>query len=95
MPLNEISKVLQSNAGYHIMKVTARAPAVAATDTTPAAPETARVSHILIRQVPVNRKKIMDSIRAKKFAEAKKEYYQSLLKSAKVTCFLYPDMVFE
>lgn len=95
MPIGELSPVLQSNAGFHIMKVTARTPAVAATDTTPEAPETARVSHILIRQVPINRKKIMDTIRSNKFAAAKKEYYQSLLKSAKVTCFLYPDMVFE
>ena len=58
-------------------------------------PESVRISHIFIRQVPVNRKAIMDTLLAEKFDKAKKAYYKELRDKAKITCFIYPDMVFQ
>ncbi|MBP5321024.1 MAG: peptidylprolyl isomerase [Kiritimatiellae bacterium] len=95
LPVGKLSPVVHSNVGYHILKVTAKMPAVPKTETTPAVPESVRISHIFIRQVPVNRKAIMDTLLAEKFDKAKKAYYKELRDKAKITCFIYPDMVFQ
>ena len=95
LPVGKISPVIHSNVGYHILKVTAKMPAVPKTDTTPAVPESIRLSHIFIKQVPINRKAIMNTLLAEQFDKAKKAYYKELREKSKITCFIYPDMVFQ
>ena len=60
--IGAIGPVIQTRFGYHVLKVTARSPATPATGSSPAVPETVRVSHILLKSVPVDRKGITDSI---------------------------------
>lgn len=92
--IGEVGPVIRSSRGYHILKVTARAPATAATDSTPAVPETVRLSHILLKTVPMDRKKMIDTILCKKFKQGSKEYYEEIKGKAKIECFLFPELEF-
>ncbi len=89
-----IGPVIQSRFGYHIVKVTAHSPAQKATASTPAVPETVRLSHILIKSIPVERKRITDSILRTKYNTAVENYYRGLKAKAKIECYLYNDMSF-
>ncbi|MBO4286863.1 MAG: peptidylprolyl isomerase [Kiritimatiellae bacterium] len=92
--IGEIGPVVRSSLGYHILKVTAKMPKRAKTDTTPEVPESIRLSHILFRSIPINRKAISDVILKLKYDQGVNEFYQKLLSTASVECFLYPDMTF-
>lgn len=89
-----IGPVIQTRAGYHIIKVTAHTPAQAATASTPAVPETVRASHILINRIPVDRKRISDSIIEVKYKAGVQRYFTELKAKAKIECYLYKDMTF-
>jgi len=89
-----ISPVFQTRFGYHVLKVTAHSPAKAATGSTPAIPETVRVSHILLKSIPVDRKRISDSILRTKYNAATEAYFRELKAKAKIECLLYKDMKF-
>ncbi len=89
-----IGPIVETIYGYHIIKVTAHTPAQAATASTPAIPETVRASHILIKRVPVDRKRISDSILRTKYNAAVQKYYSELKAQAKIECYLYKDMTF-
>ena len=89
-----IGPVVQSRFGYHILKVTAHSPAQKATASTPAVPETVRLSHILIKHIPVDRKRITDSIMRTKYNVGVENYYRELKSKAKIECYLYKDMAF-
>lgn len=95
LPVGGISRVVQSNAGFHILKVTAKTPARPKTAAEPARPETVRLSHIFLKKVPVRRKAAIDTIRTRKFEAAKAAYYKKLRAKHTITCFLYPDMIFQ
>jgi len=94
LEVGKISPVIQTRFGYHILKVAAHSPAKAATSSTPALPETVRVSHILLKQIPVDRRAITDSILRSKYNAGVENYYRALKAKAKIECFLYKDMVF-
>lgn len=89
-----VGPVIQTSFGYHLLKVTARSDAQAATASTPAIPATARISHILLKSVPVDRKRITDSILRAKYNAGVQAYFRSLKAKAKIECFLYKDMAF-
>lgn len=95
LPIGKLSDVLISRSGYHLVKVTSRMSAKPKTETTPAVAESAHVFHIFLKKVPINRKQILDAILRKKYAEEKRAHYLSLLKKAKISCFLYPDLTFQ
>jgi parvulin-like peptidyl-prolyl isomerase len=92
--IGEISEIITSPYGYHIIKVTAHSPAQDKTDSTPAIPETIRASHILIKTVPIIKKKIIETLQKEKYQQESKELYRNLLKQADVKCFLYDDIEF-
>lgn len=92
--VGEIGPVVRSARGYHILKVTSKTPKRPKTDTTPEVPETIRLSHILFRSIPINRKAISDVILKLKYDQVVNEFYRKLLSNASVECFLYPDMTF-
>ncbi len=92
--VGEIGPIFESAQGYHIVKVTARNPAKKATATTPAVPETVRASHILIKRIPTDRKRLSESYLRTKFQNESKAFFAALKEKAKIECFLYPDLVF-
>lgn len=89
-----VGPIIESRFGYHIVKVTAHAPAKAATATTPAIPETVRASHILVKTIPVDRSRISDTILKSKFNKGVQAYFAELKSKAKIECYLYKDMTF-
>ncbi|MDX9868263.1 MAG: peptidylprolyl isomerase [Kiritimatiellia bacterium] len=92
--VGEIGPVIETRFGYHIIKTTSRMPAKAATATTPAVPETVRAAHILIKSVPVNRKRLSDTILRRKYNAGVETFFAELKKKAEITCYLYRDMTF-
>jgi len=92
--VGEIGKVVETTQGYHLIKVTAHTPAKTATASTPAIPETVRASHILIKRIPVDRKRIADSIIKTKYEAGVRRYFAELKSKAKIACYLYKDMTF-
>jgi len=89
-----VSPVFLTRFGYHILKVTAHSPAKAATGSTPAIPESVRVSHILLKTVPINRKKLSESILRTKYNAGVEAYFRELKEKAKIECLIYKDMTF-
>ncbi len=92
--LGEVGPVFRTSRGYHIMKVTARTPAIPATDSTPAVPETVRISHIILKSVPLDRKKMIDSVLRTKYNKGVKAFYDELKAKASIESFLFKDMEF-
>jgi len=89
-----IGPVIETRFGYHILKVTARTPATEATATSPSVPETVRVSHILLKSVPIDHKRMTDSIVRTKYKAGVDAYFRDLKSKSKIACFIYPDMAF-
>lgn len=92
--VGEIGKVVETGLGYHIVKVSAHTPSKAATASTPAIPETVHAAQILIKRIPVDRKRIAESIVKTKYDAAVRRYYAELKAKSKIECFLYSDMKF-
>lgn len=89
-----VGPIVETDLGFHLIKVTAHAPAQAASASTPAVPETVHASHILIKRIPVDRKKISESILRSKYNAGVQNYFTELKAKSKVECFLYTDMKF-
>lgn len=89
-----IGPIIQTQFGYHILKVTAHSPAQKATASTPAIPETIRLSHILIKTLPIDHKRITEAILRRKYNAAVDRYFRELKAKAKIECMLYKDMTF-
>ena len=89
-----IGPVIETRFGYHLVKVTAHAPAKKATATTPAIPETVRASQILVKTIPVDRQRIKETLLKAKFNKGIQTYFESLKAKAKIECYLYKDLKF-
>ena len=89
-----VGPIIRTRYGYHVLKVTARTPAVPATDSSPAVPETVRLSHILLKTVPIDHKRITDTIARQKYNEGVDVYFRDLKAKARIECLLYKDMTF-
>ncbi|MDD5704740.1 MAG: peptidylprolyl isomerase [Kiritimatiellae bacterium] len=93
-PIGEIGPIVETSAGFHIVKVTARHAAQPAKDGAPAVPETAQVSHILIKTRPVlTGPKLAAEVRREKYTKAVQDYYAKLKQGRRIEC-IYKDMVF-
>jgi peptidyl-prolyl cis-trans isomerase C len=92
--VGEIGPVIETVYGYHIVKVTAHNAAKKATATTPAVPETVRASHILLRRIPVDRKRMSESYLRTQYLKGSREFFATLKEKAKIECFLYKDLAF-
>lgn len=92
LEVGEISPVVQTRFGFHLIKVTSRTPSTEATGSTPGVPETVRVSHVLLKYVDINRKRITDAILKSKFNAGVETFFNDLKNKANIECFLYEDM---
>lgn len=93
--IGEIGPVIETRFGFHIIKVTAHAAAQPATATAPAVPETVRASHILLKHIPINRKRISDSVLRTKYNAGVERFFAELKAKAQIECYLYKDMTFK
>ena len=94
LPVGQVSEVVDTQFGYHLIKVTAKNPAQPEKDGAPAVPETVRASHILILPLSTNRTQIATALYNRKFAESCKSLYDELVAKASIECPLFPDMVY-
>ena len=92
--VGEVGPVITSPYGFHIIKVTAHSPKKEATDSTPEIPETVRASHILIKTIPIIKKKVIETLQRERYQQESKKLYRSLLANADVKCFLFENMEF-
>ncbi len=92
--VGEVSAIIQTRFGFHLIKTTERHEAKPATESTPAVPEMVSASHILLKPVPLNRKRLNDVLLKKKYNEGVDALFSSLKEKAKITCYLYPNMTF-
>ena len=92
--IGAIGPVIETRFGYHIVKVASHTPAKAATASTPAIPETVRASHILLKRIPIDRKRISESILRSKYNAGVQKYFAELKAKSKIECYLYKDMTF-
>lgn len=90
--VDEISPVIQTRHGFHLLKVTSRTKSTEASGSSPAVPETIRVSQIQMKHVDINRKRITDAILKAKYDAGVKVFFNELKAKAKIECFLYEDM---
>jgi len=93
--IGKIGDIVETRFGYHLVLVTAKNPAVAATAGTPATPETVAASHILLKvdsekqiQPPPSVEEVQDYLKNKKTREALGPYLKELQAKAKVTAIV-------
>ncbi len=90
--IGEIGPVIETEAGFHIVKVTARHAARPAGEGLPAIPETAQASHILVKAPPpMTRLKLAEAVRRAKNTRLRREYYNTLRSERRVES-IYDDV---
>lgn len=98
-PIGQVGGIVETDFGYHLIKVTARTEAVEAKGDVPATPETVTASHILIsrereqqpRPVPET-DAVKEQLKQQKSREAIQKYIQELKGTAKIATPAFPDM---
>jgi len=97
-PVGKVGEIVETPFGYHLIKVTAKTPAVEAKGDQPAKPETVTASHILIKteqaqQIqPIPTKEQTEGhLKQQKSREAVQKYLEGLKAAAKITT-VFPDM---
>lgn len=96
--IGKVGNVVQTQFGYHLIKVTAKSPATEAKGDQPAKPETVTASHILIKTeqpqtvqpLPTN-EQLETHLKQQKSREAVQKYLESLKANVKIQT-IFPDM---
>ena len=84
--IGEIGPVVETEFGFHVIKVTAHADAKPASTNAPAMPETVQASHILIKAPPAaTREEVRKEQEDKLVGEAMRTYLTELRSKAKIT----------
>lgn len=98
--VGKVGDVVETQFGFHLIKVTAKSPAVAAKDGKPAKPESVAASHILVktpqaqapRPVPTE-EQVKKNLQSQRRGTAIQQYIDGLKKAAKVET-IFKDMGF-
>lgn len=97
-PIGQVGDIVDTQFGHHLIKVTARTPAVEAKGDEPAKPETVTASHILIKteqaqqpQAVPTVEQIQTHLKRQKQQEAIQKYLEGLKSAAKINT-IFPDM---
>ena len=89
LPVGKVSDPVKTQFGYHLIMVTEKNPAVEATDDKPAAPESVRASHILVKVSEGEKEPTLEEIEGylKKQSERQtvQEFIMDTMKQASIT----------
>ena len=88
LPVGKVSDIVKTSFGYHIILVTEKKPAVEAKGETPAAPESVKASHILVKagepqQVP-DEAKVVAFLKSRDSRSQIGEFLQDILRKANI-----------
>ncbi len=96
--VGKIGDIVETQFGYHLIKVTAKTPAVEAKGDQPAKPETVTASHILVKneqaqqpQTVPTTEQVQTHLKRQKQQEAVQKYLEGLKSAAKINT-IFPDM---
>ena len=96
--IGKVGEIVETPFGYHLIKVTAKTPAMEAKGDQPAKPETVTASHILIKtaqpqhlQPVTTKEQITEHLKQQRSREAVQKYIETLKKAAKITT-IFPSM---
>jgi len=98
-PIGQVGGIVETDFGYHLIKVTARTEAVEAKGDVPAKPATVTASHILISREREQQPRpipevdaVKEQLKRQKSQEAIQKYIQELKAGAKIATPAFPDM---
>ena len=98
--IGKVGDIIETQFGYHLIKVTAKSPAVDAQGDTPAKPESVTASHILVKTEAVQQpqpipteEQISGFLKQNKSREAVQKYLEELKAAAKIET-IFTDLEF-